>query len=1153
MADSEDISSGDDSDIFGDGSTQGSLASPRHSARQRMQNVNSGQVGIISSSLKDTNRNLRSVDRMLGTYRDLNTQQSSSMERLRGDLDKTMDQLKEERIRASAASSASVSPDLSRPLRSSDLEVEDGIRVRRRRRGPSFREFGRSSESDIEASSRRRGRAGRSAVRFTDDMTASTEEVHEIHQNVRDLSTDQHRLRDDLNRELDRRNKDEIENRRSMIELSDSLRRSNADLSDSVEKRLHNIQEELKGEKKTTEQRRYDVGRLSTELRQALQQQQQQPQQVPALQSAMSAEESMWKHRLSQADTQKKQIEGELENIKRRFDQSEGSKVALVRQMEELRHQLSNAEKDRTTLRSKLEEMKTEEELKERKRYKTAKEERENERRNLEREIKELKQQISRSTHLGSQEIEDVRRTLDRTERQKSQLSDSVEVMKKDMENKEKHILKLMTELQEFKIKYEECERQRNTAVSQLEDALRQLRDLTREADRYADELKKTDNQLQETEIRQDEMRTRATETVKMWKLKCKRLEKELEKYRTESEQLNQKNTHLTKDHEQMKVQFCTASQQLENMKREMGDILQIRAQQEEHLRLRDAELSDIKAIKCDLDKDVRDYRGMNEKLKEELHSSEVMYAQIKDERGHLEEKLSSVEAQCLVAQDECKTLRRELQEVSLLKAELSAQTQEMQTQRTELKNSLMGAHHIEQTLREEISLLSKQNREENEKHLRDVEQLRRQMEDIKAREIQTVQDMSRRMKRDQAEFEAEIQALKIDVSEHRSAYKMLKAKDDKSKDDIDKLHDEIGRLEDDNTVLKRKILKIRQEYQTKLQIADDDISRARKVEEELLDVQDCIKKLERDQRNILHSIGVEVNGLVELATLDSSETYDALSPGKCHSDPQRWLADMKSKLQWLQSQMKEQRTRETRLKIDMKDAVQSVETDRKLFVNELEKQNEVLEDLVIQKQFLAQREALKTDEVQVLEEQVHELSNSLRRQKEENLNKSIELEAEKHYIIEEIKDIQDSNKERDRIHERYAKLQETVNRLRDELLETRKCADEYKMDKLDADLQAARISATSSPSSSPKPKRRVRIEENVPTHDRHSHRSSRLRSSSPLRASSPVPLRPVPRSSSPAVDQKTPQPLYMTDDEFRRSFIPKSPVLGSYDDLDII
>jgi SMC interacting uncharacterized protein involved in chromosome segregation len=49
---------------------------------------------------------------------------------------------------------------------------------------------------------------------------------------------------------------------------------------------------------------------------------------------------------------------------------------------------------------------------------------------------------------------------------------------------------------------------------------------------------------------------------------------------------------------------------------------------------------------------------GFYLQLKEEIHSLEMTIATSRDEKGHLEEKLSTVQASNLVAQDENKSLR---------------------------------------------------------------------------------------------------------------------------------------------------------------------------------------------------------------------------------------------------------------------------------------------------------------------------------------------------------------------------------------------------------------------------------------------------------------------------------------------------------------
>ena len=63
--------------------------------------------------------------------------------------------------------------------------------------------------SDREYDSRPREKHGRSsaaAVRFFDDADPD-EQVHDLHQSIRDLTSDQIRMEDDLNREIDHRNR----------------------------------------------------------------------------------------------------------------------------------------------------------------------------------------------------------------------------------------------------------------------------------------------------------------------------------------------------------------------------------------------------------------------------------------------------------------------------------------------------------------------------------------------------------------------------------------------------------------------------------------------------------------------------------------------------------------------------------------------------------------------------------------------------------------------------------------------------------------------------------------------------------------------------------------------------------------------------------
>lgn len=67
----------------------------------------------------------------------------------------------------------------------------------------------------------------------------------------------------------------------------------------------------------------------------------------------------------------------------------------------------------------------------------------------------------------------------------------------------------------------------------------------------------------------------------------------------------------------------------------------------------------------------------------------------------------------------------------------------------------------------------------------------------------------------------------------------------------------------------------------SKSQLTENGITRARDVELDLLDAKEKIMRVEKDYQNILHTIGAEVDSVIEVAAFDSVETYKALSLSK--------------------------------------------------------------------------------------------------------------------------------------------------------------------------------------------------------------------------------------------------------------------------------
>ncbi|KAJ3606593.1 hypothetical protein NHX12_026114, partial [Muraenolepis orangiensis] len=166
------------------------------------------KMSALASTLQDTSRNLNKVDRMLGQYRDHTDGQAEAMALLKENLEESIGQLQAQRLRRRSASASAST------LHTSDLEPGSGSE------GQRF--YPTSPLKDYPGSPLRRWRSRSASVRFKDPKPAP-EDVHCLHQSLRDLRSDQVRLSDDLDREILLRNRSDVDTRRAMENLTEHL------------------------------------------------------------------------------------------------------------------------------------------------------------------------------------------------------------------------------------------------------------------------------------------------------------------------------------------------------------------------------------------------------------------------------------------------------------------------------------------------------------------------------------------------------------------------------------------------------------------------------------------------------------------------------------------------------------------------------------------------------------------------------------------------------------------------------------------------------------------------------------------------------------------------------------------------------------------
>lgn len=993
------------------------------------------RIHRINENLQGTTRNLRSLDHMLDDYRDVTRDQRSAVDRLREDVARTRAQLHEEQLR-----------------------------------GPGHRHY--ESDSEYEGSpspSRRRRRSRRSTVRFADDMNR---ELHDLNSSLRDLSTDQFELRGQFNKEMDRRDRYDADTRRTMKEISENLRRlpQSDPVAMRVESRLAAIQNDMRADRHFGD--RYDeLANLSSDLRHALREHHHLQQ---------SAADERIRNQYIQQEAQKHRIESDLEVLKRKLDQSEGGKTALQNQVEELRNQLNRMEQERARVKLQMEEKHYEEELRERRRKRSMEEDKDRERKAMEREISDLRGQLSRAISASS-EAEELRRGIERSERQRAQLSDHIETLTKDLDNREKQTAKLITQLKEVSDKYDESERQKGQLIAQFDDTAQRFKDCNKELDRVSNELRNTQQALQEMERKRDEFKGRAQETVRQWKLKVKQLEREVDRHKHGANQLMQRNEQLVKEVEGHRQNLHHTGIQMENMKRELGDALAVRAAQDEQLRLKDVEINELKSVRMDLDRELRDVRTVADRLENELHTVSSRLSTVTDDKNKLEDKFSSIEAAHMLAQDQANQLQQELKEMSAIKADIAAKFSESNGKIHDMRQNFIELQHREKAAREESKMYQRQLNDERENHHVALEAVKRELNEAKVREAHVMQDIQRKMKRSHAEYEATIQALKMELSEEKSAHKISKRNEEKFRQEVDRLAQEIARSEEDNQKLARRLEMAREEFETQTQMAETDLSRVKNVEEELLKARNDCKRFQANFEGLIHEMVAEVDALMEIAASGSKEKQKTIASCKGTSNgPSTALQEIKAKMKWLRGEVRDRIKMEHALKKDLQEALSCNESDRHFLMSELAKRDNVLDELSSVKHELSHREVENIQCVEKLQTQILDLTDELelRKIREDELLRQQAMDSK--HVIEEIEELRGVQEEKARIEQRYVKLQETMRALQSEL----KTANFYgdKIEEIEKNMHNLR--------KSPRRKNHVRIQDGPPVRSRSRSKS---------------------------------------------------------------
>uniref|UniRef100_F7I7W2 Centrosomal protein 128 n=1 Tax=Callithrix jacchus TaxID=9483 RepID=F7I7W2_CALJA len=970
------------------------------------------KVNTITSTLQDTSRNLRQVDQMLGRYREYSNGQAGAIEHLKESLEQSIDQLRSQRLlRNSGGRSISVTS-----LSASDLDGGIGPESHRFPPTSPLKDYG-----DPQGTKRMRARAGVRFVQETDDMA----QLHAFHQSLRDLSSEQIRLGDDFNRELSRRSRSDAETKRALEELTEKLNEAQKQevVSDRVERRLQELEREMRTEREMVERRQDQLGFMSLQLQEALKKQE----------TKADENEGAIKNKLRQTETEKNQLEQELELSRRLLNQSEGSRETLLHQVEELRTQLTKAEGDRKHLQHQVSQI-----SKQQSNYQNEQEEDWRFRRGVEREKQDLEKQMSDlrvqlNFNAMASELEEVKRCMERKDNEKAHLAAQVENLTRELENGEKQQLQMLDQLKEIQKHFDTCEAERKHADLQISELTRHAEDATKQAEQYLSELQQSEALREEAEKRREDLKLKAQESIRQWKLKHKKLERALEKQSETADELTDKNNQILKEKDELKSQLYAALQQIENLRKELNDVLTKRALQEEELHSKEEKLSDIKAHQADLELEVKNSLDTIHRLESELKKQNKIQGQMKAEKAHLEEEIAELKKS--QAQDKAKLLEMQesIKDLSAIRADLANKLAEEERAKKAVLKNLSDLTAQAKSRDEETDTIITQLKLERDVHQRELKDLTSSLQSVKTKHEQNIQELMKHFKKEKSEAENHIRTLKAESLEEKNMAKVHRCQLEKLKSQCDRLTEELTQNENENKKLKLKYQCLKDQLEEREKHISIEEEHLRRMEEARLQLKDQLLCLETEQESILGVIGKEIDAACKTFSMDSMEKLKVFSSGPdIHYDPHRWLAESKTKLQWLCEELKERENKEKNLRHQLmlcrqqlRNLTENKESELQCLFQQIERQEQLLDEIHREKRDLLEETQRKDEEMESLQDRVIALETSTRVALDH-----LESVPEKLSLLEDFKDFRDSCSSSERIDGRYSKYRVRRNSL---------------------------------------------------------------------------------------------------------------------------
>lgn len=448
--------------------------------------------------------------------------------------------------------------------------------------------------------------------------------------------------------------------------------------------------------------------------------------------------------------------------------------------------------------------------------------------------------------------------------------------------------------------------------------------------------------------------------------------------------------------------------------------------------------------------------------LEQETLKQAVVHSRLREENQRLEER-ADTHARCRQRdEDKHSELQNTLKQVTTSHAQLVQRLSEEENLRKELQKTTSELQAKLKGVQEERAALGQQLQLQREVHQKELDNIKALMEDGKSKKERDLQDMLKLFTQERDEMQRHLKEVKADAVSDKELCEALRIKLDRMKDECDKLAAQLSSKEDAHSLLHRKYQLLKEDLDDKVRSSE----RRRTSESELKLLKEKVSKMEAEQETVLTALGEELDTACRSLARNSEDKLEAIlqKPGLVR-DPHRWLAETKSKVRWLCEEVRERHSREQGLKRQYhqtKDQLKALrhsrDSEQDDFIQRLEQQEQLLHSLSTEKKELLERSRNKDDEMRSLQDRVLDLEMSTRAALDR-----LEAIPEKQSLLENFKDLEESQRQRELVEQRYSKYKEIVWDLQHQLDESKRRIQEYRNEKLDATSRSLRLAALSS------------------------------------------------------------------------------------------